>query len=140
MPVINDLVQELIGWFSDVQSSPKLREITSVAQLPPAAYPQLAVLVDEEEFAPGDAEVTAQLRLRVSYAAGRPADALATVRDLAHQLRAAVNLSHGLGGTVKRLRAGSIRYRGDEQPHEGSVVAVAEIDLTARYCVQPLTG
>lgn len=139
MPVINEIVQELIGWFSSVQCTPKLREITSVGVLPAAAYPQLAVLVDEEEFQPGDAEVTAQLTLRVSYAAGRPADALATVRDLAHQLRAAVNLSHGLGGTVKRLRAGSIRYRTDGGP-EGGVIAVAEIDAVARYCVSPLSA
>jgi hypothetical protein len=139
MPVINDIVQELIGWFSSVHCLPKLREITSVGALPAAAYPQLAVLVDEEVFAPDDAEVTAQLTLRLSCAAGRPADALATCRDLAHQLRAVVNLSHGLGGTVKRLRAGGIRYRADGGP-EGGVIAVAEIDASAKYCISPLAA
>jgi len=139
--VINDIVQSLIAWLAAAELSPKLREITSVGTLPAAAYPQAAILVDEEEFSLGDAEVTASLRVRVACTAGRPAEAIAGSRELAHQLRAALNQSHNLGGRVKRLRAGGMRYsaiRGDHA--EGGVIATAEVELEAKYCVQPLAA
>jgi len=138
MPVINDIVQQLIAWLGEQNISPKPREITSVGLLPAAAYPQLAVLVEDEVFSPGDAEVTASLVIRVSYAAGRPADALCSVRDLAHQVRAALNGSHGLGGTVKRLRTGDIRYGELSRDGEQAVVATAAVELSAKYCIAPL--
>jgi hypothetical protein len=136
---INDIVQSLITWLAAAELAPKPREITSVGTLPAAAYPQIAVLADEEEFSPGDAEVTASLRVRVACAAGRPVEAIASSRELAHQLRAALNQSHNLGGLVKRLRAGGIRYSAPRGDHPaGGVIATAEIELEAKYCVQPL--
>ena len=138
MPVINEVTQRLISWLDGQPLLPKPRELTSVGLLPAAAYPQLAVLALSEVFSPGDAEVTARLAVRVSYAAGRPADALATVRDLAHQVRAALNRAHGLGGTIKRLRVGDIRYDELARESEQAVVATATIALTAKYCLSPL--
>lgn len=138
MPVINDIVQELIAWLAGQPLSPKPREITSVGLLPAVAYPQLAVLVEDEVFSPSDAEATAILSLRVAYAGGRPADAMATCRDLAHQVRRAINGSHGLGGTTKRLRALSIRYDELKRDGEQAVVATAVVEMAAKYCVPPL--
>jgi len=138
MPVINDIVQELVAWLGSQSLSPKPREITSVGLLPAAAYPQLAVLVEDEVFSPGDTEATAAIALRVAYAGGRPADAMATCRDLAHQVRAALNGSHGLGGTAKRLRALAIRYDELKRDGEQAVVATAVIEVAAKYCVSPL--
>jgi hypothetical protein len=141
MPVINDIVQSLLSWLAAAELAPRPREITSVGALPAIAYPQAAVLVDDEEFAPGDAEVTANLRVRVACAAGRPAEALASSRDLAHQLRGALSQSHNLGGQVKRLRTGGIRYSAIRGEHpDGGVIATAEIELEAKYCVHPLVA
>ena len=136
MPAINDIVERMIDWLGQQQLTPAPREITPVGLLPAAAYPQVAVLVEGEEFAPGDASVTAELTLRVAHALGRPADAQAAVRDLAHQSRVALNESHGLGGTVKRLRTGGISYEA-QQPQRGvpPVIATASLTVELKYCV-----
>ena len=139
MPVINDIVQELVAWLGTKSLHPQPREITSVGLLPASAYPQLAVLVEDEVFSPGDTEATAILNLRVAYAGGRPADAMASCRDLAHQVRTAINGSHGLGGTAKRLRALAIRYGELKRNGEQAVVATAVVEIAAKYCVSPLT-
>ena len=86
MPQINSIVEQLAAWLSAQTFAPALREVTTVDLLPAAAYPQVAVLADEESFGPGDCDVTAALRLRLAHAAGRPESAPAAVRSLGHQV------------------------------------------------------
>ena len=141
MTAINGIVQGLIAWLAAAELSPKLREVTCVGMLPAASFPQAVVLVDDEEFCEGDSEVTANLRVRVACAAGRPAEAIANSRDLAHQLRVALNHSHNLGGRLKWLRTGGIHYSASHgEQTEGGVIATAEIELVAKYCVEPLAS
>lgn len=140
MPLINTVVEQLAGWLSAQAITPPLREVTTVDLLPATAYPQVAVLADEESFGPGCGDVTAALRLRVAHAAGRPESAQATVRSLAHQVRAALAGSHRLGGRVKLLQVGAISYGDRDRPVEGGVIATAELEVTAKYCQVDLAG
>jgi len=75
----------------------------------------------------------------VSHAAGRPANALATVRDLAHQLRRSLNLSHRLGGAVRQLAVGEISFGRRDRTVDGGVVVTAELGVTLSYGADPLT-
>ena len=138
MPVISDVIQRLTAWLAGQPFDPMPREIATSTLLPAAAYPQLAVLVREERFMPGDGETTAELAIRVSCAAGRPPDAVGQVRSLAHQVRAALNASHNLGGSVKLLRAEAISYGVSDRRVQSGVIATAEIALEAKYVVEPL--
>jgi len=149
MSQINDITSQLAEWLRNESFTPPLRAVSPVELTPPALYPYAVILVDEEAFGPADGDVTAALRLRVAHAAGRPADAQFTVRELAHQLRTALGRSHGLGGGVLRLRCGAIRYglqRPAAQAGEGAqllpagdgVVHYAEIALTAKYHTETL--
>jgi hypothetical protein len=147
---ITMVVERLADRLRNESFTPALRCVSTVELIPPAVYPHATILVDEESFGPADSDVTASLRLRVAHAAGRPADAQATVRELAHQLRRALGRSHSLGGTVLRLRSGAIRYG---TQHAGSppgasigmlesamldglgVVHYAELAVTLKYHV-----
>jgi len=140
VPVIADIIQQLTAWLGSQQFDPAAREIASSTLLPATAYPQLAVLVREERFAPGREDATADLVIRVSCAAGRPADAIGHVRSLAHQVRAALNAGHNLGGTAKQLRADAINYGVADRRVQAGVIATAEIELEAKYCVHPLSA
>jgi hypothetical protein len=140
MPVITEVLQRLTDWLGAQQLEPQPREIAMSTLLPAAAYPQLAVLVREERYAPGRDDVTAELVIRVSCAAGRPTEALRQVRQLAHQLRTALNASHQLGGGVKLLWCHTISYGVADRRVQAGVIATAEIELEAKYCVQPLAA
>jgi hypothetical protein len=143
MPTISDIIERLCASLREEQFTPALRVVSPVELAPPAAYPQLAVLAAGEDFGPGDADVTARLLLRLSCAGGRPADTAAQLRSLSHQLRRALARTHGLGGTVLRLRSGAIRYglpplqpataTEPTPPAEAGVVQRAEIELTLKY-------
>lgn len=139
MPVINDILQRLTAWLGAQQFDPAPREIATTTLLPAAAYPQLAVLAREERFAPGKDDGTADLVIRVSCAAGRPADAVGQVRSLAHQVRTALNAGHNLGGMVKLLGAEAIIYGVADRRVQSGVIATAEVELAAKYCVNALT-
>ena len=135
MPELSTIATRVLTWLGAQTFTPAIRELTQDASLPPAAYPQVAVIVDEERFTPGADDVTARLRLRVRNAAGRRADALATARSLARQLRQGLHSSHNLGGSVKHLRTLGIVYDAVGAP-AGMVVATAELSLEAKYVQQ----
>jgi len=135
MADLGGIATRVLTWLGSQSFTPAIRELTQDASLPPAAYPQVAVIVDEERFTPGADDVTARLRLRVKNAAGRRADSLAGVRGLARQLRLGLHASHNLGGSVKYLRTLGIVY--DVQAAPGNmVVSSAELSLEAKYVQQ----
>jgi hypothetical protein len=151
---IDLILDQLVTWLSAQSFTPAIRELSLAPLLPAASYPQLAVVLESEEFGagtatvsgitpgsahaggwPGASEAVASISLRLSCAAGRPADALSQCRKLAHQVRSAL---HGggptLGGTVKQLSVGGIAYAGLPVAEGASaVVATAEIALALRY-------
>jgi len=134
MATINTVVQSMVDWIKAQQLSPQPREVVSVDALPPAAYPQVAVVVIDERETGQPGTFTATLAVTVSHALGRPAEAQSTARDLAHQLRRALNQSHGLGGAVKSLRVTGIRH-GSELLAGGDpqVLAKSELLVVAGY-------
>lgn len=135
MPVINDLASQLIEWLKLQPLAPVPREFTLVGALPPAAYPHIAVLLEEERFAPGSSDVTAELSLTVTCTAGRPAEAQQASRSLAHQLRLALIRSHDLGGAVKHLAVKGIVHASElSGAAEPLVIASAELAVEAKYC------
>jgi hypothetical protein len=141
--IINDAISSLISWLAQQQFTPALRELSLAGVVPAAAYPQLLILPREEVFAPHTQDATAFITLRLAVGGGRPADTFAALREIAHQLRSALCGSHNLGGIVKHLKVGSIRYGDQLQlPHSQglpalapAVVATAEIDLELKYIV-----
>ena len=140
MPIINDALSALTEWIALQSINPPLREISFAAMLPAAAYPQLAVQTREEVFAPHSQDTTAFVTLRIACSAGRPLDAWITLRSLAHQLRSLLTGSANLGGTVKHLSVGSIRYGEPATPtvpgDAPAIIATAEIDLELKYVQQ----
>jgi hypothetical protein len=150
---IDLLLEHLVSWLGAQSFSPAIREVTLAPLLPAASYPQLAVVLESEEFGagsaalnslapgaghsggwPGATEALASISLRLSCAAGRPADALSQCRSLAHQVRRAL-LSSGPGACgTKQITAGGIRYGGLPATEGASgVVASAEIAVALRY-------
>ncbi len=107
---ISEVIDQLTAWLGAQMFTPAVREISNTGLGPPSMYPHIAVVPLSEEFHPGQAEVTARLNLKLSASAGRPRDALATVRSLAHQIRVALNQSHGLGGITKLLVLNKLDY------------------------------
>jgi hypothetical protein len=98
------------------------------------------VLLREEHFAPGHEDATADLVIRVSCAAGRPAEAVGQARSLAHQVRAALNTGHNLGGIAKLLKVDAINYGVADRRVQAGVIATAEIELEAKYCIHPFSA
>lgn len=141
MPTINDVIERLLEYLRNESFTPPLRVLSAVELPPPAAYPALAVLAVGEDFGPAAGDVTAKLSLRLSCAGGRPADTAVQLRSLLHQVRRALNRSHGLGGSVLYLRCGALRYgvaplsipvEGPAATFDGTVQR-AELELQLKY-------
>lgn len=134
MATINKVVQTMVDWIKDQQLSPQPREVVSVDALPPAAFPQVAVVALDEREAGQPGSFSATLAVTVSHALGRPAEAQSTARDLAHQLRRALNRSHCLSGAVKSLRVTGIRHSSELQAGgDPLVLAKSELLVVAEY-------
>jgi hypothetical protein len=97
----------------------------------PAAYPHLSLTALGEDFGPRPQDCTLSLSLKISTASGRRDDAQYNVRELAHQLRAALLASRNASGAAASLRVAGIKYgiAAGAEP----VVATAELSLEMSY-------
>jgi|GEM_PF-2176412 len=136
---INTILTRLADRLAQETFSPALRLITLAPAGPPAAYPHLAVVLEGERFGPAASDCTAQLKLIVSCAAGRPLAAQDQARALAHQLRVALNHLHELGPYAKRIITGAIGYATEEPHSDRGVVARAEVAAEVRYSADALS-
>ncbi len=139
MPGLNEVIDGICGWLRGTEFTPAVREVAAVELLPAAAYPRVLVLAGDEEPAVGGAGTRARATVVVSHAGGRPAIAREEVRDLAFQVRVALNRSHGLGGLVKHLAVTGVSYGRRDRTVEGGVVVTAELEISLHYCAGALT-
>ena len=135
MPKINEITSALADWLKLQKLTPQIREVSLVGVLPPATYPHIAINVEDEQFGPHSGDITALVSLQVSHAGGRPADALTTVRDLAHQVRHTLAQSQCLSSLTKSFMVRAISYDNETAASADSlVVAKAELLLELKYC------
>jgi hypothetical protein len=133
MPVINEIVEGAADWLACQPLDPRPRLITTAATLPAPVYPSIRVAPEMEHLEKGGAQATGRLAIHIAVAAGRQVDAWYGVRMLAHQVRIALNLSHGLGGTVKHLSVNEIRYEGQQGSPGQPVTASAVLTVILKY-------
>lgn len=134
MAQINKVVKQAVDWIKAQQLAPQPREVVSVGVLPPSAFPHVAVAVLEERQSAVPGSFSATLTITVSHASGRPAEAQSAACDLAHQLRRALNRSHGLGGAVKSLVVAGIRHGAELlSGAEPRVLSKAELLVSVSY-------
>jgi hypothetical protein len=133
MPNLHELTTQLVAWLRAQPLDSPIREYSLTVQLPPSAYPQLAVLPSRVRFTPNRQCAEAEVTLRLCCCAGRPADAVAEAQTLAAQLKQCVEGSGGLGGLARCVEVAEVRFKvqGAAFTGEGEspFVQVAEVDV-----------
>jgi hypothetical protein len=125
-----DILTVLVQWLREQSFTPPPRIVQTSSTAPPAAYPCLTVVQNDERFTNGGTDNAQSITIRVECASGRLGEAQAQARSLARQVRAALHKSHALGGSVRQLHTEGIDYAQREVPG-APVVALAELHVAA---------
>jgi hypothetical protein len=132
MPNLTDLTIRLLDWLRSQATTSPIREYSLTAQLPPSAYPQLAVLPSRVRFTPNRQCAEADVTLRLCCCAGRPADALAEAQSLAAQLKQCVEGSQGLGGLARCVEVTEVRHKAEGTSADPALPFVQTVEVDVR--------